>query len=467
MARAVATDLPQVQPLVNGGRRDSADREVLHGVTGMPLAVVHYAPPLLARRMIGSMSLTAAADSSPQRPAVVARGGQLFSTATLAGETPEEYCRRHALATGVPISMSADVLAELPAWTAALAQLVQHERAAVPVDTDGLHGKIHRIPRGRTLGVVAPSNHPATLTAWLHAYALGYCVAVRPGQRDPFTPARAVQALLAAGADPATLMLLPGPHSTARAVIDATDLALVYGDQQTVEAYTARADVAVRGPGRTKVLLTTSPDQAALNYLAEAVTADAGVRCTNISVIYTAGDHEALAETLAARLATLPALSPEDPQAVLPVRSQADADWLHQAVIALKATNHSARHGELLTPLPEGGAVIHPTVLSVATANHPAISLELPFPFAVVAPWRRQDGIAPLRNSLVAVLLDDDTLVQAALAEPTIRKVIRGPVLPWRSRPGVPHDGDLSCFLLESKAELTSRRPAWQHGPRS
>jgi acyl-CoA reductase-like NAD-dependent aldehyde dehydrogenase len=389
---------------------------------------------------------------------VVARAGQLFSTATLAGEPPHEYCRRHALATGVPTSVAAGMLAELPPWTASLAQLVQDEQATVPVEADGLHGKIHRVPRGRTLGVVAPSNHPATLTAWLHAYAHGYCVAVSPGQRDPFTPARAIQALLAAGADPATLLLLPGPHPTARAVIDATDLGLVYGDQKTVDAYTARADVAVRGPGRTKVLLTTPPDQAALDYLVEAVTADAGVRCTNVSVIYTAGDPGALAETLAARLATLPALPPEDPQAVLPVRSQADAERIHQTVAVLEATNHSARHGRLLTPLRAGGAVMHPTVVSVPHAHHPATGLELPFPFAVVAPWRAEDGIAPLRNSLVAVLLDDDALVGAALAEPTIRKVICGPVLPWRSRPGVPHDGDLSGFLLDSKAELTIGR---------
>lgn len=458
MTPVVAPGLPRLRLVVAGEERESADQEVLYAVTGQPLVVVHQAPPLLAYRLVARLRSDGnRVPATHPRPSVVARAGELFRTGTLAGETPADYCRRHALATGLPVAVAERALSAMPGWTAALAEIVAAERATTTIPpVAGVAGCVYRVRRAGTLGVIAPSNHPETMTAWLHAYAHGYSIALRPGQRDPLTPNRMVRALLEAGGPPESLLLLPGPHQTGRTLVDAADLGLVYGDESTVAAYAARADVAVRGPGRTKVLLTSEPDPAALDYLVAAVVADGGVRCTNVSTIYTAGDPGALADSLAARLATVPARAPDDPGAVLPVRRDVDARQIRQAVAALGGTDHSTTQppGRDVTTLPTGGSVLHPVVLSVTQPDHPATRQEMPFPFVVVAPWRPEHGIGPLRDSLVAVLLDDDSLVGAALAEPSIRKVVTGPVPPWWSRPGVPHDGDLSWFLLDAKAEL-------------
>jgi hypothetical protein len=96
-------------------------------------------------------------------------------------------------------------------------------------------------------------------------------------------------------------------------------------------------------------------------------------------------------------------------------------------------------------------------VLSTADPRHPAVGLELPFPFVVVAPWRPEGNDNQLGDALVVNLLtDDDDLLSRAVADPSISKVTRGRTLPWDSAPGIPHEGNLSLFLLQPKGVVST-----------
>jgi hypothetical protein len=179
-------------------------------------------------------------------------------------------------------------------------------------------------------------------------------------------------------------------------------------------------------------------------------------------VILTDGDPRALADALAERLAARPVLPVTDPAAVLPALDSARAEALRTTLAAFAAagfTDHSSPYygGEPFEPLLDGSQCARPAVLSTAEANHKLVGTELPFPFVVVTPW---DGsVAALRDSLVVNLLGTPDLGLEAqlLAEPSVRRVVSGVVVPWYAHPDLPHDGSFTDFLMEPKAVLWER----------
>lgn len=444
-----------VPVLRSGQERASRDSRDLHDVNGDPLARVHEAPALMTKLTAKAMRQAPDMDRD-ELLAVLTEAGRLFAEATLGGESPEEYCRVQALASGVPIAVARGTLARLRNDSALLGEVVAKQ---APLGA----GRTARwARRGSVLGVVAPSNHPATQGAWLQALAMGYRVAVRPGTRDPFTPLRLVRALLAAGLDPDTVALLPGSHATADALVRASDLALVYGGEDAVGRYRGDARVLVRGPGRSKILLDAPGpyDEGtageALGHLVREIASDGGVRCTNTTAVFTSGDHRALAEALADRLARLPVHPVTDDRAVLPVRPRKEAEGLRAAVTraAQGAPDLADRHypDGPLAPVGPDSVALRPAVIAVDTADHPGLRTELPFPCVWVAPWRPSDGVAPLTDSLALTLLTDRTgLVTEALESPSVRTVLHGAADGWWKDPYLPHDGYLGQFLMEAR----------------
>ncbi|MFD7133634.1 aldehyde dehydrogenase family protein [Streptomyces sp. NPDC059894] len=439
-------------PLIRqGAESTSRDTHVLHAVTGAPLATVHEAPPLLTRLTAGAMR-TLPETAPGELAAALAEAGRIFATETVEGQTPDDYCRQQALASGAPVAVARRTLDRWERQCRVLPDVVAEHRpvGAAP-------GRPARwVRRGSVLGVIAPSNHPATHLGWLKAVALGHGVAVRPGARDPITPLRLVRALLRAGLPPRLLSLLPGSHAAADTLVAAADLALVYGSEATVARLRGDRRVLVHGPGRSKVLVDGPVDDGLLDHLVGEIAEDGGVRCTNASVVLTSGDHRALAAALAERLAALPVLPVTDPGAVLPARPLKEAVGLRHALAA-------AAEGapDLLepycagdpTPLVDGdAAALRPAVLCVDRSDHPGLRAELPFPCVWVAPWRASEGVAPLRDSLVLTLIGTDpSLVDEALGTPSIRTVVHGRVPGWWQDPYLPHEGHLGQFLRDVK----------------
>jgi hypothetical protein len=147
---------------------------------------------------------------------------------------------------------------------------------------------------------------------------------------------------------------------------------------------------------------------------------------------------------------------------VLPAVDSARAEGLRATLagcVAAGFTDHSSPYygGGPFEQLPDGSHCARPVVLSTADAGHELVGTELPFPFAVVAPW---DGAAAaLHASLVVNLLGERSpaLEAELLAEPSVRRVVLGVVEPWHADAELPHDGSFAGFLMEPKAVLWER----------
>ncbi|POX48604.1 arylcarboxylate reductase [Streptomyces sp. Ru71] len=445
-----------VDPFVCGRTQPSSDRAPLPSVRGGDLADIGTAPQLMAVAALGE--LRRHADGRPPGAHVFERAAELFAAADLDGESPEDYLRHTAHATGLTRAALRQAIRDL---TAELCELPETTAAELPGTGFGEGYETRWVPRGRVFAAVMASNHPVPNVTWAQALYHGYSVVVRPGSRDPFTPLRLLRALLAAGLPAHKAAYLPCSHRTGEFLLSEADRGIVYGGDSAVRRWRGAESVAVRGPGRTKALLDTDPDDTVVAHLALSAAFDGGTRCTNLSAVLTTRPAPDVADRLARHLAALPSVSATDEGATLLVTDRERAERIRGQIAALPAglTDHSARHDGAgpVVELPDGSCLLRPLVLSADRADHPAVGVELPFPFVVVAPWTEADGTAPLRDSLVLNLLTDrEDLLDAAVREPSVRKVTRGTVLPWTAVPGIPHDDNYTQFLLEPKGVVVA-----------
>ncbi|UOE18876.1 aldehyde dehydrogenase [Thermobifida halotolerans] len=453
---AEPTAAVRINPIVCGETVPSRDRTRLDGVDGTPLAEIGTAPRLLAQAAVNRMRRSSGGGAPD--PDVFAEAGRLFAAAELDGETPEDYRRRVSAATGAPIGVI-DRASE--GIRDSLGRTDRLNRAELPQPFAVPGFETRWVPRGSLLAAIVPNNHPEPNVSWVRALSLGYSVLVRPGSRDPFTPRRLMAALLTAGLPPEKASLLPGSHELGEHLLTQTDLGLFYGGPGAVERWRTRGDVLVRGPGRSKALVDAPVTEDLVDDLVDWIADDGGVRCNNISAVLVNGDHTALADQLAESLAKLPLLAPTDPEAVLPAINRDDADAMREYLRNLTegAVDHSGHHyaDGPVTETADGNVLMRPLVVSTDDPSHPLVGTELPFPFVVVAPWREEDGIAPLRDSLVvSVLSEREDLAEALVLEPSVRKVVVGRTRPWTSLPELPHDGSLAGFLMEPKAVVNA-----------
>lgn len=439
-------------------RTSSADSRQLTAIDGQPIAQVYEAPALLMARIVAEARRV---ESQPlaARHELLARAGHLFSEATIEGQSPGDYCRDASALSGLPVRVFRRALAYYQSALGEIGSIVnaQKPRDAMPLAGGLTEGAIWS-PRGRVLAVIAPGNHPETHVGWLQALAFGYNVVVKPSRRDVFTPLRLVRALIEAGLRPGEVSFAPGDHRAGDALVEGADLSLVYGGMTAVRAHANDRRVLVRGPGRTKVLVSGhEPVTAArLEFLARCVAADGGTRCTNASGLLVEQDHEAVARELAQLLARIPSAPQHTDGAELAALPHAEAVAIREAFDAARGNApdlcRSFDAAPAVQPLSDSTAVLRPAVVVVSSPEAAAFSSEFPFPSVWVAPWRPQDGVAPLRSSLVATLLTRDReLIRAALGEPSIRKVFVGEVPTFHSATGIPHDGALADFLFESR----------------
>ena len=469
----------QTVPIIRASARGSSlDSRNLVATDGQVLSVMCEAPALLMTRIVAEARNT---DSQPLalRHQILALAGQLFAEATIDGQSPDDYRRDAASSSGVPATVFSRALAHYASALGEIGSIVaaQKPREAVPLDEifrlkpEATGRKPEAtwpsrqstpcaiwVPRGRVLAVIAPGNHPEAHIGWLQALAFGYNVVVKPSRKDVFTPLRLVRALIQAGLRPGEISFAPGDHRAVDALVEAADLSLVYGGPDAAKAYGADRRVLVRGPGRSKVFVRAHGPLSAerLEFLARCVAADGGTRCTNASAILVDGDHEAVALALARVLAEKPSALQYDEGAELAVLPHTEADAIRAAFDAARgnAPDLCRRFdkAQAVESVSEKTAVLRPAVVAVPSSETPGFSSEFPFPCVWVAPWRPQDGIAPLRGSLVVTLLTTDPeVLGGSLREPSIRKVFLGEVPTFHSATGLPHDGALADFLFESK----------------
>ncbi|MEU4806490.1 aldehyde dehydrogenase family protein [Actinosynnema sp. NPDC023587] len=450
--------MPALMPLDALGPRGpyrTQNTERVDDVSGRPVAELSLVPPLYVHRTMAA--LRRAEPLPPGRlRAVLAEAGELFADGVVDGVSAEAYCRTVARVSGLPIPVVRSAAAQLGAHAAGAADTAGLARPVGAVadwrDETTRKGSGVWVRRGEVLAVNAPANTPSVHAAWLDAVAFGYRVAIRPSRREPFTPHRLVSALRAAGLGDDRLVLLPGEHRTADVMISDADLAVAFGGDDVVRGY--GTGVLSQGPGRSKVLLTADADRTSfLDTVVESVAGQAGTGCVNATAVFVEGDPGPVAERIAARLAELPVLPPEDDRAALPVRPVAEAkaldDFLRDRADGAKCL--LGQHG-IVAELGDGSAVLTPAVHLLDRADAPQTRVELGFPCVWVAPWSRAVGIAPLRDTLVlTAFTDDEGLLDGLLREPTIANVHVGAYPTNWKRPGLPHDGYLGEFLMRGK----------------
>jgi acyl-CoA reductase-like NAD-dependent aldehyde dehydrogenase len=449
----------QLDALGHTGGYRSRNQLVVPDVTGTPVARLSLVPPLFVHR---SMAALRSATTMPPdaRVAALRRAGQAFATASIDGLSVAEYEYAVSRISGLPISAVRDTTQRMAQSLASAFAAAHNARpvAAVPRWRDPLTrgGRAVWTRRGEVFAVHAAGNHPAVHSIWLEALALGYRVAVRPSRREPVTPHRLVVALREAGFGDDQVVLLPTDHAGAGDIIRGADLAMVYGGDEVVRKYGTDAGVLPQGPGRSKILVTGDDWRAHLDAIVDSISHHGGTGCVNASVVYVDGDPSAVAAAIAERLSSLPSLPPEDKDAALPVQPLATARGLEAFLLHRAREAKALLGGEgIVDDLGDGSAVLRPAVFEVTGAEAPDTGVELPFPCVWVAPWHPDEGVRPLRNTLVlTVFSPDEQLIDRLVDEPTISNVHIGDHPTTHTEPGLPHDGHLAEFLMRSKTVI-------------
>ncbi|MFD5015250.1 aldehyde dehydrogenase family protein [Streptomyces chartreusis] len=460
--RDAGVELVQLDAFGANGPYRARNRLTVPDVTGEPLAELSIVPPLFVHRALAALR---SPDPLPpgERAAALERAGRLFASGTIGGLDPDTYRELVSRCSGLPIPVVSAATGIVADAAAQAADTVLQARPQAAVgdwrDPATRTGAAVWTRRGNVFAVHAAGNHPGVHALWLEALALGYRVVVRPSRREPFTPHRLVAALREAGFGADHIALTPTDHTVADTVVAGADLALVYGGDDVVRKYAGHSTVLPQGPGRAKILVTGGDWRVHLDTIVDSVADEGGTACVNATAVLVEGGPDeaaAVADALAERLAAIPSLPPQYPEAVLPVQPLAAARAIEGYLLrsAGSATAHLGGDG-VVDDLGDGSAVLRPAVFRLDRADAPQTGVELGFPCVWVAPWNRGDGIAPLRDSLVVTAItDDERLLGQLVDEPTISNVHVGDHPTYWMRPGLPHDRYLAEFLMRTKTVI-------------
>jgi acyl-CoA reductase-like NAD-dependent aldehyde dehydrogenase len=450
--------LVTIDALGPNGEYQTRKRELISDTGGVPVAEMSLVPRLFITRSINAQRAVMPLPIA-EREAALARAAEIFVTSSIAGLGFDDYVALTCRVSGLPMAVAragARVVAD------SLATTLDAVRPARPtgatLDWRDQAGGAVWARRGDVLAVHAPGNAPGVHGLWPQALALGYRVAVRPSRREPLTAHRLVTALRRSGFRDEDVLFLPSDHATSDELVRAADLALVYGGQDVANRYRDDPTVLVNGPGRTKIVITAEQDwREHLDVIVDSIAGLGGMACVNATAVLYEGDPAPLADAIAARLSALEPSPNVDKHASLPTtpvtNAHALAEYLAHAAIGVEALLGA---DQVVADLGDGYAALRPAVHVLRRPDVRTINIELQFPCVWVSGWQRDDGLAPLRNSLViTAITSDDGLIDELLAEPTITNVYRGPIATHHAAPHIPHDGYLADFLMRNKGFMS------------
>ena len=434
------------------------EQYVVADVTGEPVVSLSMVPSVFVSRAISALR-KAAIPPPAERSKWIGAATEIFRNDVVGERSPADYRTMTSRISGLPISAVNESIEGIVRAGLGV------ERAIAAATPGGVSlewspstlkdGGAVWVRRGSTFAVHAAGNSPGIHASWLQALALGFRVAVRPSRREPLTPYRLITALRQAGFSSDQVMMLPTDYGAAEEVLRAADLSVVYGGDGVVSKYATDPRVLVRGPGRSKVVIASdTPWDEHIDAIVGAVAGGGGTSCMNATAVLVEGDASAVAEAVAERLASLPSLPPEHPDAALPVVSLDRAKEFEDHFLS-QANGARVWLGAdgIAHSLGDGSAVLRPAVTELSSYSDPRAGLELPFPCVWIAPWSRSDGVDGLSRSLsVTMLTSDQELISAVVAEPSISNVTVGDPALGADAGHLPHDGYLADFLMRAKA---------------
>jgi len=317
-------------------------------------------------------------------------------------------------------------------------------------------------PRAQRFGAVLPANSPGVHALWLTAVALRIPLALKPGQREPWTPLRIIEAFRAAGFPAAGFGFYPSGHDGAGVILRKCGASMLFGSGSTVRPWRNDPRIEIHGPGYSKLVF--GADQAErwadwLDLTVTSVSANGGRSCINASSVRTPAHGLPLAVGLAERLAQIRPRSRSDAQALLAafpdpkVASGIDAA-IERGLQQGGAEDVTARfRGPQRCVEFEGGTYLLPTVIYCEDLDHPLANQEYLFPFVSVLDVPAAELVSSLGPSLVVTALTaDPRLERELLARADIGRLNLGPVpttvLQWDQ----PHEGNLFTHLFQQRA---------------
>jgi acyl-CoA reductase-like NAD-dependent aldehyde dehydrogenase len=449
--------------------------EVVHFSTGEPIARVSRANGGLVQR---DMRKAQRARDALRAIAVdelidrVGRAGELYTSGTLpmgdGTQTPDEFVHAQSASTGLPETLcranmkkNAFVLAQMRSILTSLTRGL-----ALDVLSRG-YGEERQVPisyqaQSPVLGLVLPSNSPGVHVLWLPIIPLQLGLVLKPGPQEPWTPYRLAAAFFEAGIPREAISIYPGDADVGAAVLDSCPRSLIFGGQPTVDRYRGNPRVQAHGPGFSKILL--GDDQVDhwekyLDVMVESVFANSGRGCINTSGIWASRHTREIADAISQRLAAVPPLPPDHPDAALAaftvpgvaasVSQSIDAD-----LQAGGAADVTARYRQGNRLVPHGrAAYLLPTVVHCESPEAPIAHKEFMFPFVAVVECPQEKMLSAIGPTLVCTAITCHEPFRRQLLDAVhIDRLNLGPVPTTRLNWLQPHEGNIVEFLFRARA---------------
>ncbi|HXV76885.1 MAG TPA: aldehyde dehydrogenase family protein [Candidatus Polarisedimenticolaceae bacterium] len=312
------------------------------------------------------------------------------------------------------------------------------------------------------LGAVLPSNSPGVHALWIPAIPLKVPLVLKPGREEPWTPLRIMHSLIAAGCPAEALSFYPTDHAGTSQILLRCQRSMFFGDATTVAAWQGEDRIQLHGPGWSKVVL--GPDKVDswpqyIELMTTSIAANGGRSCVNASGVWVPAHGRAIADALAARLASIEPRPLDDPQAELaaftrPEMARAVSDYIDDLLAQGGAEDVTAAHrrgGRVIEV--DGCTFLLPTLIHCSDPDHPLARTELLFPFAAVVEVPPAELLDRIGSTLVvSAVTDDPRFRRELLTSRNVERLNLGPlptgVVSWDQ----PHEGNLFEHLYRQRA---------------
>ncbi len=314
-------------------------------------------------------------------------------------------------------------------------------------------------PRGKSLGVILPSNSPGVHSLWAPAIAFKTPLILKPGGSEPWTPYRIAQAYIKAGVPPEAFGYYSTNHGGGGEILRQTGRGMLFGDVGAAKAWSGDPRIEIHGPGYSKVILA---DEGAKNWekyidlIADSIAQNSGRSCVNCSSVWTTANGKEIAEALAERFAKIAPRAEDDPEAAVAPFASPDIARRISAMIDQEMDGAvdlvEAKRGTPRVAEKDGCTYVLPAVVHV-DKSHALANREFLFPYASVvqvSPEELPDCLGP--TLVCTAITSDRALQQRLLANNHIGRLNFGPISTMKISWDQPHEGNLFDHLYARRA---------------
>ena len=396
-------------------------------------------------------------------------------------QSPEDFTRLQSATTAMPQAMCRRNMTKIARALSNAGRVLNSLTGGVPTDAldqgfgtqDGRTVSYQSVRR--RLGAILPNNSPGVHALWVPALAMRIPLTLKPGNQEPWTPWRIIQALIKAGYPPAAFSYYPAEHGPANTILNKTDAVLIFGDEKTVDKWKHDPRVEVHGPGWSKVILDSEASEnwdAHLDTIVESVSANGGRSCVNASSVWVTHNADVIAAGLAKRLAAqTPVPLAHEEASLAGFSNPAVAKWidgtisndlLQEGAEDVSAALHAnGRVVEL-----DGTTYLQPTVVRIDEEEHPLADREFLFPYASVCTVPEDEIFERMGPTLVcSVITQNPELRKLALGCRNINRLNFGNIPTGQVDWDQPHEGNLFDLMFEQRSFQQAELPVERSGP--